>query len=60
MSDLQLGLLIIGVLVVAGVIVYNKLQELRLRRRSQAESSAPRDVPGARAFGGFRAAASSG
>ncbi len=40
MSDLQLGLLIIGVLVVAGVIVYNKLQELRLRRRSQAESSA--------------------
>jgi FtsZ-interacting cell division protein ZipA len=32
MSDLQLGLLAIGVVVVVGVIVYNKLQETRLRR----------------------------
>jgi len=38
MSDLQLGLLIIGVLVVAGVIAYNKLQELRLNRRSRVDS----------------------
>lgn len=37
MSDLQLGLLVIGVLVVAGVITYNKLQEMRLRRKAQAE-----------------------
>jgi FtsZ-interacting cell division protein ZipA len=37
MSDLQLGLLVIGVLVVAGVIAYNKWQELRLRRRTHAE-----------------------
>ena len=38
MSDLQLGLLIIGVLVVAGVILYNKLQELRLRRGARADA----------------------
>ncbi len=37
MSDLQLGLLVIGALVVAGVIAYNKWQELRLRRKAQAE-----------------------
>ena len=37
MSDLQLGLLAIGVLVVVGVIAYNKLQETRLRRRAQAD-----------------------
>jgi len=36
-SDLQLGLLVIGLLVVAGVVVYNKWQETRLRRKAQAE-----------------------
>jgi len=36
-SDLQLGLLVIGLLVVAGVVAYNKWQEMRLRRRAQAE-----------------------
>jgi hypothetical protein len=35
MSDLQLGLLAIGVAVVAGVIVYNRWQEARLRRRAE-------------------------
>lgn len=38
MSDLQIGLLAIGVLVVAGVIAYNKWQEVRLRRSSRADS----------------------
>lgn len=37
MSDLQLGLLVIGVLVVAGVIAYNKWQEVRLHRKAHAE-----------------------
>ncbi|HSD54179.1 MAG TPA: cell division protein ZipA C-terminal FtsZ-binding domain-containing protein [Burkholderiales bacterium] len=36
MSDLQLGLLGIGVLVVLAVIAYNKWQELKLRRRAEA------------------------
>jgi len=35
MSELQLGLLGIGVLVVVGVLVFNKLQEARLKRQSQ-------------------------
>lgn len=35
MSELQLGLLGIGVLVVLGVLAYNKLQEARLRRRAE-------------------------
>ncbi|MGE5791899.1 MAG: cell division protein ZipA C-terminal FtsZ-binding domain-containing protein [Bacteroidota bacterium] len=35
MSDLQLGLLVIGVAVVAGVIAYNRWQEARLRRRTE-------------------------
>lgn len=35
MSELQLGLLGIGVLVVVGVLVYNKLQEARLKRQSE-------------------------
>jgi len=34
MSELQLGLLGIGILVVVGVLVYNKLQERRLRREA--------------------------
>jgi hypothetical protein len=36
MSDLQLGLLAVGVAVVAGVIAYNKWQEAKLRRRTEA------------------------
>ena len=36
MSDLQLGLLAIGVAVVVGVIAYNKWQEAKLRRRTEA------------------------
>lgn len=35
MSELQLGLLGIGVLVVIGVLVFNKLQEVRLKRQSE-------------------------
>ncbi len=35
MSDLQLGLLAIGVAVVVGVIAYNRWQEARLRRRTE-------------------------
>lgn len=45
MSELQLGLLGIGALVVAGVLIYNKLQEARLRRQSeQAFASRHDDV----------------
>jgi hypothetical protein len=35
MSELQLGLLGIGVLVVVGVLIYNKLQERRLKRQAE-------------------------
>jgi hypothetical protein len=35
MTDLQLGLLVIGVAVVAGVLVYNRLQERAVRREAQ-------------------------
>ncbi len=35
MSELQLGLLGIGVLVVLGVLAYNKLQETRLKRQAE-------------------------
>lgn len=35
MSELQLGLLGIGALVVVGVLAYNKLQEARLKRQSE-------------------------
>ncbi|MGP1675822.1 MAG: cell division protein ZipA C-terminal FtsZ-binding domain-containing protein [Burkholderiales bacterium] len=35
MSELQLGLLGIGALVVAGVLIYNKLQEARLKRQAK-------------------------
>ena len=36
MSDLQLGLLGIGVIVVVAVIAYNKWQEFKLKRRAEA------------------------
>lgn len=39
MSDLQLGLLIIGALVVLAVVVYNKWQEHRLRRKTESAFS---------------------
>ena len=35
MSELQLGLLGIGALVVVAVLAYNKLQEARLKRQSE-------------------------
>jgi FtsZ-interacting cell division protein ZipA len=45
MSDLQLGLIGIGVIVVVGVIAYNKWQEAKLRRRAEAAfASGHRDV----------------
>jgi len=45
MSELQLGLLIVGALAVAGVIFYNRGQERRVRRRAeQAFSSRHADV----------------
>jgi hypothetical protein len=43
MSDLQLGLLAIGVVVVVGVIVYNRLQETRLRRKADADFGSRHD-----------------
>jgi len=36
MSELQIGLLFIGVVVIAGVVVYNRTQEARFRRRAEA------------------------
>jgi len=45
MTDLQLGLLVIGALAVAGVLVYNRMQERSVRRRAeQAFGSAHADV----------------
>jgi len=36
MSDLQIGLLFIGAVVIAGVVLYNHMQETRFRRRAEA------------------------
>jgi hypothetical protein len=45
MTDLQLGLLVIGAAVVAGVLAYNRLQERAVRRRAQRSfGSAHADV----------------
>jgi len=45
MSDLQLGLLVIGALAVAGVVIYNRLQERATRRAAErAFGSAHPDV----------------
>jgi hypothetical protein len=45
MSDLQIGLLAVGVLVVAGIFAYNALQERRARRTAErAFGSAHADV----------------
>ena len=51
MSTLQLGLIVAGVLLVIGVIVYNQWQERRLKRQaaSAASTSALRSRPHARA-----------
>jgi FtsZ-interacting cell division protein ZipA len=35
MSDLQIGLLIVGAVVIAGVVAYNRIQEARFRRRAE-------------------------
>ena len=35
MSELQIGLLIIGVVTVAAVIAYNKIQDLKYRRLAE-------------------------
>lgn len=43
MSDLQLGLLAIGVAVVVGVIAYNRWQEARLRRRTEGAFASRHD-----------------
>jgi hypothetical protein len=45
MSDLQLGLLVIGALAVVGVVAYNRLQEGRVRRETERTfASAHADV----------------
>lgn len=45
MSDLQLGLVIIGVLVVVGVYLFNRLQERQFRRRMEnAFQQRPEDI----------------
>lgn len=53
MSELQIGLLGIGVLVVAGVLIYNRLQEARLRRRAEKDFGSRHDdvLMGARGRG---------
>lgn len=45
MSDLQLGLIVVGILVVAGVYAFNRYQELQLRRRVESRfAQQPDDV----------------
>jgi hypothetical protein len=41
MSDLQIGLLVIGVAIVAGVLAFNWLQERRFRKQADAAFQAP-------------------
>ena len=53
MSSLQLGLIVAGILLVAGVIVYNAWQERRIRRRitsafSKTPDAAPQPASGRR------------
>jgi hypothetical protein len=52
MSDLQLGLLAIGVAVVVGVIAYNRWQEARLRRRAEGAFASRHDDALLRGGGG--------
>ena len=45
MSDLQLGLIVVGILVVAGVYAFNRYQEWQLRRRVESRfAQRPDDV----------------
>jgi len=41
MSDLQIGLLLIGVLIVVGVLLFNWIQERRFRKQADAAFQAP-------------------
>jgi FtsZ-interacting cell division protein ZipA len=41
MSDLQLGLIVVGILVVAGVYAFNRFQEMQLRRRVESRFAQP-------------------
>src|SRR5512139_3713841 len=41
MSDLQIGLLVVGVAVVAAVLVFNWIQERRFRKQADAAFQAP-------------------
>lgn len=43
MSELQIGLLVIGVLVVGGVLAYNRVQERGARRDAEGGFGGPRD-----------------
>lgn len=43
MSELQLGLLGIGALIVLGVLIYNKVQEARLKRHAEAAFASKHD-----------------
>ena len=44
MSDLHLGLIVIGILLVVGVYAFNRFQELQLRRRVESRFTQPDDV----------------
>ena len=44
MSDLQIALTVAGALVIACVIVYNRIQEGRFRRRADASLGADREI----------------
>jgi hypothetical protein len=57
MTSLQLGLIAAGILLVVGVLIYNWLQERRVRRRIR-EAFAPRDAAAASAAGTAPAAGS--
>src|SRR3982750_1386236 len=57
MTSLQLGLIAAGVLLVLGVLVYNWLQERRVRRRIR-DAFAPRDGAAVSAAGTAPAAGS--
>jgi FtsZ-interacting cell division protein ZipA len=43
MSELQLGLLIISVVIVAAVLLYNKIEQVRMRRRTEAAFGSKHD-----------------
>jgi hypothetical protein len=44
MSDLQLGLIVIGILIVIAVYAFNRFQELQLRRKVERRFAQPEDV----------------